>query len=95
MNDFPEFSTDELVCWLQAKYRRHSEIEDGVAAERLKSLSTENECLQNARDAMKWIRTDTAHKAPEQITVELLAAYISKLEGALTTTTEQDQCNNT
>ena len=41
MNDFPEFSTDELVRWLQAKYRRHGEIEDGVAAERLKSLSAE------------------------------------------------------
>lgn len=41
MDEFPEFSTDELVHWLQAKYRRHGEIEDGVAAERLKSLTAE------------------------------------------------------
>ena len=59
------------------------EIEDGVAAERLKSLSAENECLQNARDAMKWIITDTCSKAPEQVTVELLSSYITKLQGTL------------
>jgi len=41
MDDFPEFTTDELIKWLQAKYRRHGEIEDGVAAERLKTLSAE------------------------------------------------------
>jgi len=41
VSNFPEFSTDELVRWLQAKYRRHGEIEDGIAAERLKSLTTE------------------------------------------------------
>ncbi|KKK73134.1 hypothetical protein LCGC14_2896870, partial [marine sediment metagenome] len=54
------------------------------AAQVLRSLQTKNECLQAAREAMEWIRTDTAHKAPEQITVELLTAYIGKLEGALT-----------
>ncbi len=53
------------------------------AAQALRSLQTEKECLQRAREAMEWIRTDTAHKAPEQITVQLLAVYIGKLEGAL------------
>ena len=46
-------------------------------------MQTENECLQKARAAMKWIKTDTAHKAPEQVTVELLTSYITQLEGAL------------
>ena len=52
MDKFPEFSTDELVSWLQAKYRRHGEIEDGVAAERLQLLSAENKVM---RDALKYI----------------------------------------
>lgn len=45
-NKFPEFSADELVSWLQAKYRQHGEIEDGVAAERLKSLTAEVSVLR-------------------------------------------------
>ena len=49
----------------------------------LERAQAEAECLQNARDAMEWIRTDTAYKAPEQVTVELLTTYITKLEGAL------------
>ncbi len=51
MDDFPEIGTDELVHWLQAKYRRHGEIEDGVAAERLKSLTTKVERLSGS---LKW-----------------------------------------
>ncbi len=43
MDDFPEFSTDELLRWLDAKYSRHGEIEDGVAAVRLRSLTDEIE----------------------------------------------------
>lgn len=53
------------------------------AADALEQAQVENNCLQNTRDAMEWIRTDTAHKAPEQITVGLLVTYIAKLEGAL------------
>jgi len=52
MDDFPEISTDELVGWLQKKYRRHGEIEDGVAAERLKSLTTEHQVM---REALEFI----------------------------------------
>lgn len=50
-DQFPEFSTDELVTWLQAKYRRHGEVEDGVAAERLKALTTEGAKLERIRKA--------------------------------------------
>ena len=40
MSEF-ELSTDELIRWLDKKYSRHGEIEDGLAAERLKLLSSE------------------------------------------------------
>ena len=40
MSEF-ELSTDELIRWLNKKYSRHGEIEDGLAAERLKLLSSE------------------------------------------------------
>ncbi len=53
------------------------------AAQALRSLQIEKECLQRAREVMKWIRTDTAHKAPEQLTADLFVSYITKLEGAL------------
>ena len=39
--------------------------------------------IEKVRTARDWIRTDTAHKAPEQITVELLTSYITMIEGAL------------
>lgn len=55
-----------------------------MAAQVLREIQPENECLQRARDAMEWIRTDTTYKAPEQITVGLLTAYIAKLEAVLT-----------
>jgi len=54
-DDFPEISTDELVRWLQKKYRRHGEIEDGVAAERLKSQSAEVSRLENENTQMKYL----------------------------------------
>ncbi len=53
------------------------------AAQALREMKDENKCLQKVRDAMVWIRIDTAHKAPEQITVELLTTYIGKLEESL------------
>ena len=49
----------------------------------IESLQAENECLQNTRDAMEWIITDICYKAPEQVTVELLSSYITKLQGTL------------
>lgn len=51
MNDeMPTLSDKELIHWLWAKYRRHGEIEDGAAAERLESLLAENTSLQNRLD---------------------------------------------
>lgn len=43
--DIPSINTDELVRWLENKYRRHGEIADGVAAFRLARLKAENERL--------------------------------------------------
>ncbi len=39
--------------------------------------------LREFEAQIKWIRIDTAHKAPEQITVGLLANYITILEGVI------------
>ena len=47
MSEF-ELSTDELIRWLDKKYSRHGEIEDGLAAERLRSLSCEGELIKQA-----------------------------------------------
>jgi len=38
MSDEFTFSTEELARWLDKKYSRHGEIEDGLAAERLRTL---------------------------------------------------------
>lgn len=62
MSEFPEFSTDELVRWLQAKYRRHSEIEDGVAAERLKELAAE---VINLRELASMVWVNSTINSPE------------------------------
>lgn len=34
------YTTDELVTWLENKWRRHGEVEDRFAAERLTALAT-------------------------------------------------------
>lgn len=48
LDDIPEISTDELVRWLENKYRRHGEIEDGVAARRLQVLVSKLDRLTKA-----------------------------------------------
>jgi len=38
-DELPTLNDKELIHWLWAKYRRHGEIEDGAAAERLTKYS--------------------------------------------------------
>jgi hypothetical protein len=47
-DDVMQVPTKELIVWLNKKYSRHGEIEDGLAAERLHTLTTERERLRAA-----------------------------------------------